>query len=78
MATYSMEGTHKGCYPDTTVLVNKLGIKNQEELNNIEKQFVLLRSSQAEQETVFEDVDFNFYKNLHKQLFDDLYEWAGD
>ena len=23
------------------------------------------------------NVDFNFYKNLHKQLFDDLYEWAG-
>lgn len=77
MAVYSMEGTQKDCYPDTTVLVNKLGIKNQEELNSVERQFVLLRSSQVEKEAVFENVSFDFYKSLHKQLFGDLYEWAG-
>lgn len=77
MAVYSMEGTQKDCYPDTTVLVNKLGIKKQEELNSIERQFVLLRSSQVEKEAVFENVSFDFYKSLHKQLFGDLYEWAG-
>lgn len=77
MAVYSMEGTQKDCYPDTTVLVNKLGIKNQEELNSVERQFVLLRSSQVEKEAVFENVSFDFYKSLHKNLFGDLYEWAG-
>lgn len=77
MAVYSMEGTQKDCYPDTTVLINKLGIKNQEELNSVERQFVLLRSSQVEKEAVFENVSFDFYKSLHKNLFGDLYEWAG-
>ena len=37
----------------------------------------MLKSSQAEQETIFKNIDFNFYKELHKQLFGDLYEWAG-
>ena len=65
------------CYPNTTVLINKLGIQDQSELNSVERQFVLLKSSQAEQETIFKNIDFNFYKELHKQLFGDLYEWAG-
>lgn len=77
MAFYSMEGSQKDCYPNTTVLINKLGIRDQSELNSVERQFVLLKSSQAEQETIFKNIDFNFYKELHKQLFGDLYEWAG-
>lgn len=77
MAFYSMEGSQKDCYSNTTVLINKLGIQDQSELNSVERQFVLLKSSQAEQETIFKNIDFNFYKELHKQLFGDLYEWAG-
>ena len=77
MAFYSMEGSQKDCYPNTTVLINKLVIQDQSELNSVERQFVLLKSSQAEQETIFKNIDFNFYKELHKQLFGDLYEWAG-
>ena len=77
MAFYSMEGSQEDCYPNTTVLINKLGIQDQSELNSVERQFVLLKSSQAEQETIFKNIDFNFYKKLHKQLFGDLYEWAG-
>ena len=72
-----MEGSQEDCYPNTTVLINKLGIQDQSELNSVERQFVLLKSSQAEQETIFKNIDFNFYKELHKQLFGDLYEWAG-
>ena len=77
MAFYSMEGSQEDGYPNTTVLINKLGIQDQSELNSVERQFVLLKSSQAEQETIFKNIDFNFYKELHKQLFGDLYEWAG-
>ena len=77
MAFYSMEGSQKDCYPNTTVLINKLGIQDQSELNSVERQFVLLKSSQAEQDSIFKNIAFNFYKELHKQLFGDLYEWAG-
>lgn len=77
MAVYSLEGTQKDCYPDTTVLVNKFGIKNQEMLNVAELRIVISMTMKIENELKFENVDFEFYKNLHKQLFDDLYEWAG-
>ncbi|WP_049962803.1 Fic family protein [Ruminococcus sp. HUN007] len=28
--------------------------------------------------TEFKDVDFSFYKLLHKRIFSDLYSWAGE
>lgn len=77
MAVYSLEGTQKDCYPDTTVLVNKFGIKNQEMLNVAELRIVISMTMKIENELKFENVDFEFYKNLHKQLFGDLYKWAG-
>lgn len=77
MAVYKIEGCQWNCYPDTTVLINKLDIRDQAELNAVEKQITLLRGTQAEQETKFMNVDFEFYKSLHKTLFADLYDWAG-
>ena len=77
MAVYRVEGCQWNCYPGTTVLINRLDIKDQTELDNVEKQITLLRGIQAEQETEFRDVDFGFYKKLHQKLFGDLYEWAG-
>lgn len=77
MAVYSLEGTQKDCYPDTTVLINKLDIRNQKMLNVAELRIVISMTMKIEREIKFNNVDFNFYKNLHKQLFDDLYEWAG-
>lgn len=77
MAVYSLEGTKKDCYPDTTVLINKLDIRNQKMLNVAELRIVISMTMKIEKEIKFNNVDFNFYKNLHKQLFDDLYEWAG-
>ena len=77
MAVYKIEGCSWNCYPGTTVLINKLDIRDQEELDTAEKQITLLRCIQAEQDTEFADVDFEFYKRLHGMLFGDLYDWAG-
>ena len=77
MAVYSIEGTQDSCYPGTTVLINKLGLKTQVELDTVEKQLVLLKSALIEQEGSFKNVSFAFYKKLHKELFCDLYDWAG-
>ena len=78
MAVYKIEGCQWNCYPDTTVLINKMDIRDQAELDSVEKQITLLRGAQAEQETEFRDVDFEFYKSLHRTLFGDLYDWAGE
>ena len=77
MAVYRIDGCQWNCYPGTTVLINKLGIKDQNELDAVEKQITLLRGIQAEQQMEFKDVDFDFYKGLHSLLFGDLYDWAG-
>lgn len=77
MAVYRIDGCQWNCYPGTTVLINKLGIKDQNELDAVEKQITLLRGIQTEQQMEFKNVDFDFYKGLHSLLFGDLYDWAG-
>lgn len=77
MAVYSMEGTQKDCYPDTTVLINKLDIQDQAMLDVAERTIVISMMTKAEREAKFQNVDFSFYKSLHRQLFEDLYDWAG-
>ena len=77
MAVYSLEGSQDSCYPDTTVLVNKLDIRTQKLLTEAESLLVTSCSVKLEKTVKFENVDFDYYKNLHRQMFDDLYEWAG-
>lgn len=77
MAVYSIEGSSENCYFGTTVLINKLDIRNQSELDKAEKQITLLRAIQAEQNMILEKPNFQFFKDIHKFLFDDIYEWAG-
>ena len=77
MAVYSLEGSQDSYYPDTTVLVNKLDISTQELLTEAESVLVTSCSVKLEKTMRFENVDFDYYKNLHRQMFSDLYEWAG-
>ena len=77
MAVYSLERSQDSCYPDTTVLVNKLDIRTQELLTEAEAVLVTSCSVKLEKTMRFENVDFDYYKNLHRQMFSDLYDWAG-
>lgn len=77
MAVYSMESTQENCYPGTAVLINKFGLKEQNKLDIVERQIVLLKGAEIERNAVFKNVDFNYYKGIHRQLFEDIYDWAG-
>lgn len=77
MAVYDVSGTQEDCYPNTTVLINRFDIRNQKQLSLVEQKLVTGLAAQLEQEVSFENVDFAFYKGLHKALFGDLYDWAG-
>ncbi|MBQ3543867.1 MAG: Fic family protein [Lachnospiraceae bacterium] len=77
MAVYNIDGCQDSCYPGTTVLVNKLNIRDQKSLTNAESILVTSCSAKVEKYMKFQKVDFEFYKNIHKQIFGDLYEWAG-
>lgn len=51
MAVYKIEGCQWNCFPDTTVLINKMDIRDQAELDSVEKQITLLRGQRQNTET---------------------------
>jgi len=63
-------------YPNTSIPKNKLNIKDEEELRKIEH-LLLLESYEKFAKKLDVELDENFFKNLHKKTFQDLYEWAG-
>ena len=60
-------------YLNTNVLVNKMGIKNFEKLKNLERKIC------EENVSIVKEVKFSAvgFKKLHKEIFGNLYEWAG-
>lgn len=67
----------KYCYPNSNVLINKLGIRNQRELINAEVELTYLRLKEMEEKPVKGKYDFKHLKNIHKYIFQDIYTWAG-
>ena len=63
-------------YPDTSVPKNKLNIKDEKELRNVEN-ILLLEVYEKFTKTVDVELNEEFFINLHKNVFCDLYEWAG-
>lgn len=61
-------------YTGTTVLKNKLNIKNQNDLNLIETVFFRKRLSDGIPQG---NLDYDHYKRIHKHIFQDVYDWAG-
>jgi cell filamentation protein len=63
------------CYPSSDVLINKLGIVEQSELDDFEFAMVLTRGAEPLPEGAF---DYAHYRAIHRHLFQDVYEWAGE
>lgn len=75
---YSIEATTADCYEGTTCLINKFGIKDDKQLSLIEGQITFAKGSKLERDLINGNFDFEHYKAIHKYLFDDIYEWAGE
>lgn len=60
------------------VLINKLGIRDSRELEDIEYQLVGYRIFQLEVENLDKILSMRDYKEIHRYLFQDIYEWAGE
>ena len=74
---YSIDAITADCYEGTTCLINKFGITDDKQLSLIEGQITFAKGSELERNPVKGDFDFEHYKDIHKYLFDDIYEWAG-
>ena len=61
-------------YENSTVLVNKLDLRDQDELDAYEAEISNARAGEPLPEGEF---DFSHYCAIHHHLFQDVYEWAG-
>ena len=61
-------------YENSTVLINKLDLREQTALDAFEAE---ISSARADEPLPEGNLDFTHYKAVHYHLFQDVYEWAG-
>jgi|CXWL01.1.fsa_nt_gi fido (protein-threonine AMPylation protein) len=64
--------------PATGVLKNRLGITDEATLEKTEAQFVAQRSHELVQDPIPGAFDLPHLQAIHRHLFGDLYDWAGE
>lgn len=74
---YSIDPISANCYPDTTVLINKFDIRDEEKLNEVESVLASARFAEWLNAPKADSFDFEHYRTIHYFLFSDLYDWAG-
>lgn len=62
------------CYPGTTVLRNRAGLRDQAALDVFEHEAVLQRASEP---MAVRSLGVRQYRAVHRHLFGDVYPWAG-
>ena len=77
MNNYDYHGTEDYCYPGTNILVNKLNIRDDEQLSIAERKITRLKLMEFFVLPVPKIFDFVLYCNIHKRIFKDIYTWAG-
>ena len=65
------------CYPNSDVMINRFGIKNAMELDAVERELTLNRLGELLHKPVSGRFGFTHLKRIHKAVFGDLFEWAG-
>lgn len=66
------------CYDNSNVLKNKLNIRNNEKLEEAERQIVLAKLYDLRQGKMQGQFDKAHIINIHKYLFSDIYYFAGE
>jgi cell filamentation protein len=62
------------CYPGTAVLINKLGLRDQKQLDAFESEISFQRSTES---LPSGRLSYTHYRAIHRHLFQDVYAWAG-
>lgn len=75
---YSIEISGDSCYPNTNCLVNKFDVKDDKKLAEIEAEITFAKAAVIESQAPSLPLNFDYYKSIHRFLFEDLYEWAGE
>ena len=73
------ESTDKSyCYPNTNILKNKFGIMDMSILYEAEREYSMVRYAELENMGVTGRFDLKHLQAIHRYLFQDVYEWAGE
>lgn len=64
--------------PGARVLRNKLDIENEAELREAEAKLTWVRIVDLDAHPIPGDFDYDHMKAIHRHLFQDVYEWAGE
>lgn len=75
--SYSIAALTDDYYEGTSCLVNKFNIQNEKQLARLEAGVTLAKTAELERNPISDTFDFDHYKQIHKYLFEDLYDWAG-
>ena len=75
---YSINANADNCYKGTSCLINKFNIKDDKKLEEIEADITFAKTVILESEFPTPPFDFEYYKSIHRFLFEDLYSWAGE
>lgn len=67
----------KACYPGTDTLINKYDIRDFAALRAVEYKFASARELQLGESPIKGKFDFAHLQAIHKHIFQDVYEWAG-
>ncbi len=65
------------CYENSDVLKNKLNIKENKKLAEIERKLVLAKLYELRQSDKQETFDVTHFISIHRYLFEDIYPFAG-
>ena len=70
-----MIGEDPYLYPGASVLRNRFGLKDQNALDRMERRLVAQRIAQGAPPG---DFDLTHLRAIHRHLFQDVYDWAGE
>jgi len=74
---YTYGGSEDYCYRGTNVLKNKLGIMDDDALTTAEREITSLKLLKLYNMPPTEGFNFETLCKIHKIIFEDVYEWAG-
>lgn len=75
--SYDYEWDERYCYPHSSVLKNKLEIRDAKALSVAERELTSLRLTAAKVRPIKGTFDFDHLRRIHRFIFGDIYMWAG-
>lgn len=72
------DGSDHYVYPDTGTLINKAGIRDQDELDKFEADATAVRMLELIDQPIRGNFDLAHLQAIHQHLFQDVYDWAGE